>query len=100
MQQEPIKEAIVIHPHLIQKFMKYQKDYANLLALYTFYLYNAQLQKTNNILATDNFTKNGLNWAIDRVKRIKKILKEIGVISVNQKGYYSYIHLAYILATK
>ena len=75
MQQEPIKEAIVIHPHLIQKFMKYQKDYANLLALYTFYLYNAQLQKTNKILATDNFTHNGLNWAIDRVKRIKKILK-------------------------
>jgi len=47
-------------------------------------------------LATDNFTKNGLNWAIDRVKRIKKILKEIGVISVNQKGCYYYIHLAYI----
>jgi len=43
MQQKPITEAIVIHPHLIQKFMKYQKDYANLLALYTFYLYNAQL---------------------------------------------------------
>jgi hypothetical protein len=76
--------------------MRYGKDYANLLALYTFYIYHAQLQKTNQPLATDEFTRKGLNWAIDRVKRIKKILKELKVIEVIQKERYSYIHLFYI----
>ncbi len=98
MQQkvEPIDKVIAIHPHLLQKFMRHKKDFANLLALYTFYLYHANRQKTNSILATDEFTKNGLNWALDRVKRVKKLLKELGVIVVQQKGYYSYIKLAYI----
>ena len=98
MQQkvEPIDRVIAIHPHLLQKFMRHKKDFANLLALYTFYLYHANRQKTNSILATDEFTKNGMHWALDRVKRVKKILKELGVIVVQQKGYYSYIKLAYI----
>ena len=96
MKQQPITEAIIIHPHLLQKFMRYGKDYADLLALYTFYIYHAQLQKTNQPLATDEFTRKGLNWAIDRVKRIKKILKELKVIEVIQKERYSYIRLFYI----
>jgi hypothetical protein len=33
----PIAELIIINPHIIQKFMRQGKDYANLLALYTFY---------------------------------------------------------------
>jgi len=100
MNEAPISEAIVIHPHLLQKFMRYKKDYANLLALYTFYLYHAKQQKTNSILATDGFTKQGMNWALERVKKTKRILKDIGLITVNQKGYYSYIHLLYIYTQK
>ena len=99
-QVEPVGNIIAIHPYLLQKFMKYEKDFANLLALYTFYLYHANIQKTNSILATDEFTKNGLHWALDRVKRIKRLLKKLGVIVVQQRGYYSYIKLVYLYTKK
>jgi hypothetical protein len=75
MKLEPIENPIVIHPHLLQKFLKHGKDYANLLALYSFYLYHAQRQKTNQPLAPDEFTRKGMNWAMERVKKTKKILK-------------------------
>jgi hypothetical protein len=82
MELEPIENQIIIHHHVLQKFLKYGKDYANLLALYSFYTYHAQLQKTNQPLVTDEFTRKGMNWASDRVKRIKKILKEMKLIEV------------------
>ena len=100
MEQEPIENAIIIHPHLLQKFLKHGKDYANLLALYTFYIYHAQLQKTNQPLVTDEFTRKGMNWASDRVKRIKKILKEMKLIEVVQKRQYYYVHLFFIYTKK
>ena len=100
MELQPIENPIVIHPHLLQRFLKYGKDYANLLALYSFYLYHAQLQKTNQPLVTDEFTRKGMNWAIDRVKRIKKILKEMKLIEVVQKQKYYYVHLFYIYTKK
>ena len=94
--EEPLEDLIVIHPHLLQKFMRQGKDFANLLALYTFYTYQAKVQKTNQPLATDEFTRKGMNWAIDRVKKTKKLLKEMNLIAVVQKGYYSYIQLPFI----
>ena len=100
MEQEPIENAIVIHPHLIQRFLKHGKDYANLLALYSFYIYHAQLQKTNQPLVTDEFTRKGMNWAIDRVKKTKKILKEMKLIEVVQKQKYYYVHLFFIYTKK
>jgi len=96
MEQQKEARPIIIHHHLIQKFMKYGKDYSNLIALYSFYIYQAQLQKTNQPLSTDEFTKNGMSWGLDRVKRIKKILKEMKVISVVQKEKYYYIRLFFI----
>ena len=92
----PIEELIIINPHIIQKFMRHGKDYANLLALYTFYTYHAKQQKTNQPLATDEFTRRGMNWAIDRVKKTKKLLKEMKLVEVIQKGQYSYIKLPFI----
>ncbi len=100
MELEPIENAIVIHPHLLQRFLKHGKDYANLLALYSFYIYHAQRQKTNQPLVTDEFTRKGMNWAIDRVKRIKKILKEMKLIEVVQKEKYYYVHLFFIYTKK
>jgi hypothetical protein len=96
MQPQPIENAIIIHAHLLQKFMKHKKEFANLLALYSFYIYHAQLQKANQPLATDEFTRRGMNWASDRVKKTKKLLKEMNVIEVVQKRQYSYIHLFFI----
>jgi hypothetical protein len=99
-EQEPLEDLIVIHPHLLQKFMRQGKDFANLLALYTFYTYQAKLQKTNQPLATDEFTRKGMNWAMDRVKKTKKLLKKMNLIAVIQKGYYSYIQLPFIYTKK
>jgi hypothetical protein len=100
MELEPIENPIVIHPHLLQRFLKHGKDYANLLALYSFYIYHAQLQKTNQPLATDEFTRKGMNWAMDRVKKTKKILKEMKIIEVVQKRKYYYVHLFFIYTKK
>jgi hypothetical protein len=100
MKEQNILNPIVIHPHLLQKFMKQGKHFSNLLALYSFYLYHAQLQKTNQPLATDEFVKNGLNWALDRVKKTKKILKELKVIEVVQHKQYYYIHLFFVYTKK
>jgi len=100
MKEQNISNPIVIHPHLLQKFMKQGKHFSNLLALYSFYLYHAQLQKTNQPLATDEFVKKGLNWALDRVKKTKKILKELKVIEVVQHKQYYYIHLFFIYTKK
>ena len=93
MEHEPIENLIVIHPNILRKFMKHGKDFANLIALYSFYLYHAKQQKTNKPLATDEFTRKGMNWAIDRVKRIKKILKKMKLIEVVQYRKYYYVHL-------
>ena len=91
---------IVIHQHLIQKFMRQDKHFANLLALYTFYIYHAQLQETNQPLATDEFARKGLNWALERVKKTKRLLKDLGVIEVVQYKKYYYIHLFFIYTKK
>jgi len=100
MEQEPIEDLIVIHPNMLRKFMRHGKDYANLLALYSFYLYHAKQQKTNKPLATDEFTRKGMNWAIDRVKKTKKILKEMKLIEVVQYKKYYYVHLFFIHTKK
>ena len=100
MELEPIENPIIIHPHLLQRFLKHGKDYANLLALYSFYIYHAQLQKTNQPLVTDEFTRKGMNWAMDRVKKTKRILKEMKLIEVIQKRKYYYVHLFFIYTKK
>jgi hypothetical protein len=99
-EQEPLEDLIVIHPHLLQKFMRQGKDFANLLALYTFYTYQAKLQKNKQHLACVEFTRKGMNWAMDRVKKTKKLLKKMNLIAVIQKGYYSYIQLPFIYTKK
>ncbi|SFV66650.1 hypothetical protein MNB_SV-13-1144 [hydrothermal vent metagenome] len=100
MNEEEIVNPIVIHTHLLQKFMRHGKDYANLLALYSFYLYEAKKQETNQPLVTDEFTRKGMNWALDRVKKTKRILKEMKVIGMIQKQKYSYVRLFFIYTKK
>ncbi len=61
---------LVIHEHTYHKFMRYGKDFSNLIALYMFYNFHARRQGTNSPLATNNFVKRGLNWSLEKVKRI------------------------------
>jgi hypothetical protein len=100
MNEEEIVNPIVIHTHLLQRFMRHGKDYANLLALYSFYLYQAKQQETNQPLVTDEFTRKGMNWALDRVKKTKRILKDMKVIGMVQKRKYSYVQLFFIFTKK
>ena len=95
-EQEPVTDAMVINPNLYRKFMKVGKDFHNLLALYIFYTYHAQHQKTNQPYATDKFVQNGLGWGLEKVKRIKALLKKLGVIEIVRKGYYCYVKIIYI----
>ncbi len=80
--------------------MKYEKDFANLLALYTFYNYHAQLQKQIHHLQQIDFVKRGLGWSMDRIKRVKRILKELKLIEVVRKGKYYYVYLPFIYTKK
>ena len=75
--REPILGAMVINPHLYQKFINEGKEFQNLLALYMFYTYHAQYQKTNQPYATNKFVQEGLGWGLEKVKRIKALLKKI-----------------------
>ena len=95
-EQEPIIDAIVINPNLYRMFMKTGKDFHNLIAMYLFYTYNAQHQKTNQPYATDKFAQDGLGWGLEKVKRIKALLKKIGVIKMVRKGYFTYVQVVYI----
>ncbi len=63
---------IIIHNHTIQKFMKYEKDFANLLALYTILqLSTHSYMKTNTPIATNDFVQRGPGWPMGRIKRVK-----------------------------
>jgi len=42
----------------------------------------------------------GLGWGLEKIKKIKAILKKLGVIEMVRKGYYSYIKLIYIYSRK
>ena len=98
--REPILGAMVINPHLYQKFMNEGKEFQNLLALYMFYTYHAQYQKTNQPYATNKFVQEGLGWGLEKVKRIKALLKKLGVIQMVRKGYFTYVKLVYIYTKK
>jgi len=94
--QEPIREAMIINPNLYRTFMKAGKDFHNLIAMYLFYTYNAQHQRTNQPHATDKFVQTGLGWGLEKVKRIKALLKKLGVIKMVRKGYFTYVKVVYI----
>ncbi len=61
-----------------------------------FYNFHARRQGTNSPLATNNFVKRGLNWSLEKVKRIKRILKELKLIEVKRKGKFYYVVVPYI----
>lgn len=73
-------EPIVFSKHLIDTLLKYGKHFSNLFALYGFYYYTAKWQKTNQPKATANYVAQGIGWNVDKVRQIKGMLKEIGLI--------------------
>lgn len=69
--------------------MREHKNFPNVLALYTFYQYQAMRQQSNKIRATVNFCAKSLGWAPDNIRWIKKTLVADGLIreiSSNKSG--------------
>ena len=74
-QQEPI----VLSKYLLDQFLKEDKP-GDLIALYCFYYYTAKWQRTNKPKCTTIYTANGLHWAEERVRTIKKELIRLQLI--------------------
>lgn len=72
-------EPLVISKGLIDTLLK-QEYPSECIALYTFYYYTAKWQKTNQVKATTEFTAKGLKWKADKVRKVKKILKDLGLV--------------------
>jgi len=71
---------IVIPKGTIDLLLKQDKP-DELIALYTFYYYTAIWQKTNQPRCTGSFVQAGLGWGRDKVRRVKKRLILLGLIS-------------------
>ena len=74
---------LIINQETIERLFK--EDNKDTLVLYMFYYKTAKWQKHNPIKATDEYTKMCLHWGIDRVKNIKKRLKEMELIEVEKR---------------
>lgn len=74
------EEPIVISKHLID-LLKKEQEFPNLFALYGFYYYLAKWQKTNRPKATVEYVSQSMGWHPDKVRRVKRKLKELGLIN-------------------
>lgn len=74
------EEPIVLSKALLDTLLKQKKDSANLIALYCFYYRSAKYQGTNQPWCTKRYVAEGLSWTEDKVRRMKTILKELGLI--------------------
>lgn len=60
-------------------------DADNCIALYVVYYRLAKWQKTNKIKATDEYIRKTLHWGKEKIVKIKKILKNCGLIEIIQQ---------------
>ncbi|MCM8831067.1 MAG: hypothetical protein NC918_02610 [Candidatus Omnitrophica bacterium] len=77
-------ELIVVNKTTIDRILSCGENQGELLALYMFYYYTAKWQKTNKIKCTLNYASKGLGWGVSKVKKYKKKLKELNLIT-NEK---------------
>jgi len=101
MKYDVEQEPIVLSKQLLDALLK-QSQPANLLSLYCFYYYTAKWQGTNQPRATIKYVAAGMGWGIDKVKAVRKRLKELGLIEdistkdINGKirGHYVKVNLS------
>jgi hypothetical protein len=73
------EEPIVFSKALMDTFLD-EDEPSNLIGLYSFYYYTAKWQKTNQVKATISFVAKGLKWSIEKVRKNRKILLDLGLI--------------------
>jgi len=74
-QSEPI-----VLSKAVSDIMLSQPNAGDLMALYYFYYYTAKWQSTDQPKSTTTYTAKGLDWSIERVRKRKNQLKELGLI--------------------
>src|SRR5580765_702330 len=76
--------AIGVTKVTIERILRLDRHRADALALYLFYAYTARWQHTNEVWATNSYVCQGLGWGVDKLKLVKRVLKELGLISDSQ----------------
>ena len=98
------KEPVVLFKALFDSLLATEYP-AETIALYSFYYYTAKWQNTNRIKAVTSYAASGLRWSQGKVRKIKKILVELGLVrDVKIKGENNsiqgwYLELDFILET-
>ena len=94
-------ELVILTKQTIDVFLK-EKNFMDLISLYTFYYYTAKWQKTNSIKCTTGYAAKGMHCGQDKIRKTKAKLIEYGlikdVIRKNEKGKitWHYIQMNYI----
>ncbi len=94
------EEPIVISKSIQDKFLQ-DDNYAELIGLYAFYYRHAKRQKTDKPKTTTAYTAKGMKWTEEKVRRIKKILINLGVIEDVTRRKYNrisghFIHVKFL----
>lgn len=90
---------LIVNKATIEKLFSLQNN--NIIILYLFYYKTAKWQKTNQIYATDEYTRKCLNWSNNKLVETKRKLKELKLIEIiqnkNDKGQINkwYIKINY-----
>ncbi len=73
------QEPIILSKALLDTLLK-QKNPADMIALYVFYYQTAKWQGTNQVKCTTGYTAKGLNWGVEKTRKIKKQLIDIELV--------------------
>lgn len=73
------ERPVILSKYLMDRFLE-EQNAGDIIALYCFYYYTAQWQKTNQPKINNIYTLNGLHWSKERLQKAKKILRELNLI--------------------
>ena len=76
-------ELLIINKTTIERL--FQEENKDTLVLYMFYYKTAKWQKHNPIKANDEYVKKSLHWGTDKVRNLKKRLKEMELIEIEKR---------------
>lgn len=74
---------LIINQETIERL--FQEENKDIVVLYMFYYKTAKWQKHNPIKANDEYVKKSLHWGNDKVKNLKRRLKEMELIEVEKR---------------
>lgn len=76
-------DLLIINKTTIERL--FQEDNKDIVVLYMFYYKTAKWQKHNPIKANDEYVKKSLHWGTDKVKSLKRRLKEMELIEIEKR---------------